>query len=67
MGELWGLDTYSVADKYWGELIGFKKPAVIAIGQAGENLVSTEYKADVRTVLCPARVGSKRSTNSEKN
>ena len=38
-GKLWGLDTYSVADKYWGELTGFKKPAVIAIGQAGENLV----------------------------
>jgi len=39
-GELWGLDAYSVADKFWGELTGFKKPAVLAIGQAGENLVS---------------------------
>src|SRR5665648_1048727 len=30
-GELWGLDSYSVADKYWGDLTGRKKLKAIVL------------------------------------
>ncbi|HZW83219.1 MAG TPA: aldehyde ferredoxin oxidoreductase family protein [Candidatus Deferrimicrobium sp.] len=38
-GELWGQDTYLVTEILQGEQTGIKKPAVLAIGQAGENLL----------------------------
>ncbi len=38
--ELWGEDTYTVTDNIWRKQSNSKKrPAVLAIGQAGENLV----------------------------
>ncbi len=35
--ELWGLDTYEVAEHFWRSLKG--RPSVLSIGPAGENLV----------------------------
>ncbi len=35
----WGLDTYAVADRLTEELGGARKPSILCIGPAGENLV----------------------------
>ena len=37
--ELWGLDTYETTDRIRETMAGKKRPSVLSIGQAGENLV----------------------------
>lgn len=36
----WGMDTYDLVDRLSEELGGKKKPSILSIGQAGENLVA---------------------------
>ena len=38
-GDLWGLDTYETTDRLRETMGGPKRPSVLSIGQAGENLV----------------------------